>query len=366
MATVREVDFSDVEQVSALTDAVGWGRTGVAGWHRLWRQNPALSMGKFARGWVLEEAGSIVGYLCNIARLYRYGGITLRAASAASLIVRPDFRGLSLELFLQYARQQDVDLLLNTTAAPHVTRICEFLKFDRIPQRDYDVSLCWILRSRLFATAVLRKRQLSAPWHRWIGAVLAPATWAYAAQRHRLHHVTPKGIAISVIAPEAIDDAFDELWERSTSTGDRLLAYRTAAALRWQFASRADPQWPFLVVAHADDRVIGYAAVVRQDARHLDLARARFGDVFVEGDEPKILRAVLGAAIREAGRRGAAMIELIGFPQRVRAAAQGLGPLELRSESWPFVYRARDRELQRALAREEAWYASLFDGDGSL
>jgi hypothetical protein len=88
--------------------------------------------------------------------------------------------------------------------------------------------------------------------------------------------------------------------------------------------------------------------------------------VFVEGDERETLRAILAAAIREAGQRGAAMVELVGFPASVRGAAETLGPFVLRSETWPFVYRARNPELHHRLAREEVWYASLFDGDGSL
>lgn len=368
MAKIREVESADVEQVSRLTEAEGWGTTTIAGWDRLWQQNPALASGGFARGWVLEEGGLIGGYVCNIGRLYRYAGRSLRAASAGSLIVLPRFRGLSLQLLLQYARQNGVDLLLNTTAAPNVSQICRFLKFDRIAQPNYDVSYYWILRALPFAAAILRK--INAPKFLSIGGALAPAVWLYAHGRHRHRHhlrqAAVEGVSVSAIHPTDIDDAFDGLWERITSSCGRLLAYRTAAFLRWHFAAPPERQWPFLVVARAQGRLIGYVAVVRQDGHRLGLARARFGDVFVEGEDPQITKTLLAAAIDEAGKRGAAMIELVGFPETVRTVALSLKPLALRSEAWPFVYRARDRELHTALARQESWYASLFDGDGSL
>jgi len=366
VATVREVELSDVEAVSILTESVGWGRVTLEGWDRLWRRNPAAAGGAFARGWILEDRGRIVGYLCNVGRLYRHGCAILRAASASSLVVLPEFRGQSLQLFLQYARQGGVDLLLNTTAAPNVSKISEFLKFEPIPQPDYDVSFYWVLRSRPFATSALRKKQVPPPWDGWVGRALAPAVWVYAGARHRLRQRTPEGASISVIPPSGIDGGFDEMWERVAAKGDRLLAYRTSGALRWHFPPRSDARWPFLVVARGAGRLLGYVAVVRQDAGHLGLGRARFADVFVEGDEPAIVRALMGRAIEEAARRGVAMIELIGFPEPVRAAARALRPFELRSESWPFVYRARTPELQQALGPKDVWYASLFDGDGSL
>ena len=368
MAIVRQVELSDVTGVSELTESAGWGPTTLASWNRLWSDNPATATGSFAKGWVLEDAGRIVGYVCNVARLYRFGGATLRAASAGGLVVLPEFRGLSLQLLLQYAKQSSVDLLLNTTAATHVSKISEFLKYERIPQPEYDVSLYWVLESREFLTAALRKRHNRPHLDRWAGAVLSPLAELYVRRRHRIRHVLPPpDVTISVIEPSQIGQAFDLLWDRSAAGADRLLAIRTSEALRWHFARRSDTEWPFVVTASVGPRLAGYVAVVKQDAPHLGLMRARFGDVFVPGEEDaRLLPALLAAAIREATLRGASMIELIGFPQSVRAVARTLNPFELRSESWPFFYRVTDSVLHARLAQESVWYASLYDGDGSL
>jgi hypothetical protein len=112
--------------------------------------------------------------------------------------------------------------------------------------------------------------------------------------------------------------------------------------------------------------LLGYVAVVRQDATHLGLARARVADVFVEHDDPEIIRQLLHQSAEHARRTGAAMLEVIGLPQPVRRVIEALRPFELLDEEWPFLYKAVDPGLQKRLADESIWYAGLFDGDGSV
>jgi len=363
---VREVRSSDIEQVSAITEASGWGPTTLSGWQHLWVDNPSVRDGSPAvpKGWVLEEAGRVVGYLCNLTGRYRLGPRTLRVAAAGSLVVLPEHRGLSLQLLLEFAKQKNVDLLLNTTAAPHVTKICEFLKFTRIPQPDYDLSLYWVLGSRRFVGAALRKKGAPPALARLGAVALAAPVALYVAHRHRFKYSTA-GVDVSVMEPLAIDDSFDSLWER-VCVSDRLLAFRDSATLRWHLAPSRHEGWPFLVTAHDGQRLRGYAAFVRQDAPHLGLIRARVADLIVEDDDRQIVQALLMTGLTEARHRGAAMVELIGFPESIRRAASDLKPFGLKSEAWPFLYRANDDDLRRSLARKELWYASLFDGDGSL
>ncbi len=361
---VREVQLTDVDQVSRLTEQLGWGPTTLARWERLWRDNPATD-DRTAGGWVLEESGQIVGYLCNIARRYRFGETILRAASAGSLVVLPEYRGLSLQLFLQYAKQPHVDLLLNTTAAPHVAKICEFLKFDRIPQPDYDVSLYWVVNAREFVGAALRKKRVPAPLVHLGSGLAAPAA-LYFRWKHRLDAAPPAGVRLTTTTPAGIDESFDKLWHRVTGSRERLLAFRDSASLRWHLTHDSSSQWPFLVTAHRGDNLVGYTAVVRQDAPHLGLTRARFADVFVDDDAASLTGAIIARSVLEAAQRNVAMVELIGFPPPLRKASTELRPFELRSGSWPFLYRAREPSLHRLLARQEVWYASLFDGDGSV
>jgi hypothetical protein len=139
------------------------------------------------------------------------------------------------------------------------------LKFTRIPQPDYDVSLYWVVGSREFVGAGLRKKGASAQLARAGALALSGAAALYTKHRHQLGVRPAAGVTISVIEPRAVDDTFDDLWERQ-SRGDRLMAFRDSKTLRWHLAPSRHQGWPFLVSAYSGRRLLGYAALVRQDA----------------------------------------------------------------------------------------------------
>ena len=118
MPGVRALDDRDLDAVARLHHSVGWTPPTLDVWAHLWRDNPArVAAPDTARGWVLVEQDRVVGYLANIVQQYVLDGRTLTAASAASLVVDPEFRGSSLQLYLAFVRQTGIQLLLNTTAA---------------------------------------------------------------------------------------------------------------------------------------------------------------------------------------------------------------------------------------------------------
>lgn len=368
MASVREIDFGDLERVGELNRSVGWGPPSRQSWERLWEQNPARTVGgpSLAKGWILEEGGKAVGCLVNLTHLYQFGDRTLRAAVAASLIVAPAFRGSSMQLVLAFAKQTGADLLLNTTTAPHVSRIFQFLKLQALPQPDYGRSFYWVLRGRGFLNAGLRKKGFSRAASHAGSVALAPALWAEAVLRRRQRGLRSGRLDIRLLTAEQVDKGFDALWQRKLGEGQKLLAHRTAETLRWHYDAEDRPNPPFLLAAYRGERLVGYLGVVRQDAPHLALKRARVADIFVERDDPEVIRALLVAAMQHARQRAAHMLEVIGFPESVRRCLADLRPFELRDDSTPFLYRAIDPELHRALTTPDVWYASLYDGDGSL
>jgi hypothetical protein len=368
MARVREVEYADLDVVAALSRSEGWGAPTVQDWCWLWRENPALEGAPIvARGWVLVDEGqTVVGFLSNVAQAYRLRERRLLAATAAGLIVAPAFRGNSMQLIMAHARQPNVDLLLNTTAAPHVSKIAEFLKFRRMPQKDYDRSFYWVLRPRAFSAAALRKKGLRARVSQSLAMLLSPFLWAENRLRRRGPLDGSYRTMLRTIDAAAAGAEFDDLWQRKLAEGSKLLAVRDSRSLRWHFDGRGRACPPVIVCAYDGSRLVGYVVIVRQDAPHLGLTRARVADLFVERDDPQTIRQLLGGAAAEARRGGAAMLEVVGFPSHVRRVFEALRPFELRNDSWPFLFKATDPAVQKVLAEREMWHACLYDGDGSL
>ncbi len=364
---VREIEFEDLESVAELFRGVGWRTPIREDWERFWVWNPAIDpeRPRICRGWVLQDKGKVVGSLYNVEQLYQLGERTLRVAVAANFVVDPAFRGRSMQLILAYARQTGVDLLLNTTASPQASKIFEFSKFQRLPQASYDRSYFWVLRLVGFSDALLRKRGFGKTTSRLGSFVLAPLLWAEARVRRRGLPFRSGSLTIKVIGADVIDDVFDELWHRKVAEGRRLLAHRTSKALRWHFWRRSTELPTCFVCAYDGPRLAGYIAIVRQDAQ-VGLRRARVADIFAERDDADTIRQLLDAAAQEARKRGAEMLEVIGFPEHIRRIMGACRPFELRKDAWPFLYKAIDPELGSELSFSDAWYPCLFDGDGSL
>jgi hypothetical protein len=366
-AIVRDARPDDEAEVAALFQAEGWGRPSFDRWWQQSRRRPAGTGASDAPfGWVLEADGRVVGFLRNVLQRYRYGHRDLVAAAASTLVVRAEHRGHTLRLVAAFCKQRGVDLLLNTTAAPDTAKIFEFLKFSRLPQPEYDVSLYWVLGARGFLRSAMRKKGLVPGLVVPGSVVLAPALSVFLHATGR--RVAPRQATcdVTVIDVSGIDGRFDDLWERRLAESRRLLAYRDAQSLRWHFGlSKAVPP-PRVVSAMRAGRLLGYLVLLPHYSAPIGLRRARVADLFVAGDDADVIRQLLGAGVRQAARDGAAMLEVVGLPRHVRDVLREFRPFTLQDRCWPFSFRTEDPELRADLAAENHWYAGLYDGDGSL
>lgn len=364
-AVVRDARPGDESEVAALFQAEGWGRPSFDRWWRQTRSNPAgTSDAPF--GWVLETGGRVVGFLRNVLQRYRYGQRDLIAAAASTLVVGAEHRGHTLRLVGAFCKQRGVDLLLNTTAAPETAKIFEFLKFSRMPQAEYDVSLYWVLGARGFLRSGLRKKGTPAGLAGAGSVVLAPALSLFLHATGRRVAAGQTACDVAVIDVSGIDARFDDLWASRLAEGKRLLAYRDAESLRWHFGlSKTEPP-PRVVCALRAGRLLGYLVLLPQYSEPIGLRRARVADLFVADDDAGVIRQLLGEASRQAARDGAAMLEVVGLPRQVRDALRAFRPYTLPDRCWPFSYKTADPELRADLSEEKYWYAGLYDGDGSL
>jgi hypothetical protein len=367
-ARLREALFSDFEPVRELKRRWGLIPDSFENWERLWLHNPALQHAQFTPpiGWVLEAEGRPVGYLGNVASLYRYGDRTLTAVTGHGFVVEPAHRAVSLTLMAAFFRQKPVDLYLTTTAIAPVGKIARVFKSDSLPQPDYEKVLFWVLRPLPFAQYVMEKLHLR-PAYSAVGSALASA--AIAADktlRRRWPRRRATSLTVKKIIVSEIGDDFQSLWARKLAEGTRLLADRNPATLRWHFQTPGDDGTTCVLSCYRHQELVGYA-VVRDDPIDTQaLRRSVVADMLVEHDAPEILTVLFIAAYNHAKNAGSHILEVLGFPESVRRACVEWNPYSRKYPACPFFYKAADPVLHRELANSVAWYASPFDGDTTL
>ena len=205
----------------------------------LWVTNPAIQAAKTkpALGWVLEDAGEMVGFFGNVPLLYEFGGKPVIVSVASLWGVDENYRSETPRLADAYFSQTDADVLLVTTAIKPTRRIFERHGGLAVPQPDLDQVLYWVIDGPGFARAGLRKKGVGG-----ISAFLG-GTLAGIGLNARLRLGGRRPFAaldgISIIRPDAIGeigDGFEDLWRKKTKEyPGRPLASRTASALTWPF-----------------------------------------------------------------------------------------------------------------------------------
>lgn len=367
---LREANYADCEQVGALKTRNGllvtWSDER---WTGLWRENPAMRDHEgFPIGWVLEHDGAVVGYLGNIPLDYFSSGRQWLAAAARGFAVDAEHRGHSLRLAAAFFSQKNVDLLLNTSANEAAGNVFRLFKAQKIPCPDCDTALFWVLDPRACVRAALRKRGLGAGKVSAAAAMLAPAVRLEGALRRRRPRRSREHYDMTVLEPDAVGPEFDEYWQRILLQHPRrLLASRSATSLRWHFGNRAaTARRARFVCARKGGRLMGYAVLTREDSPDLGFRRIRIADLVADSENEGVIDSLLLEAFRFALADGGHILELIGFPPRVRARAAAGHAYGRRLPSWQFWYKAIAPGLRESLQQDAAWYVSSYDGDASL
>lgn len=368
IAKLREARFSDFQAVADLKQRWGLGADSIENWERLWRRNPAFAHSGSERpiGWVLEANGEVVGYIGNIALQCRYGDRILTAVSPHGLVVEPAYRGVGVSLNAAFFRQKNVDLYLCTTAIPAVGHISQALKADPVPQPDYGTVFFWVLQPKPFVKALSRKLGIKSSLANAASAAASIAVLADTGLRRRWPRKSGADASVTEVRVDELGDDFQELWLEKVNERPRLLGERSVETMRWHFGIPGSRDTTRVLCCYRNEKLTGYAIIRDDEPDQIGFRKSVIADLLVLNDDTAVIRALLVAAHGHARRAGSHILEVMGFPERLRRVFSLGRPYQRKYPSCPYYYKAADPVLHKMLADAEAWYACPFDGDASL
>lgn len=336
-------------------------------WRGLWETNPALKVhgATVALGWVIEDAGRIVGFFGNIPQVSYFDGRPVRVSSARAWAVDKDYRSETPRLCEAFFNQSGSDVVLISSANVPAGRRCLEFGGAKMPQAGYENILYWVIDANRFIRAGLRKKGQGAA-AAWTGGVLGAVALN---ARMRLGGRRPFAPLqnITVVPIDGIGDDFEDLWSRKLKEySGRLLACRNAETLRWYFSLSQNTGQTRVLCCRRDGRLQGYAVVVREDAPAIGLKRIKIADLFVAGDEAAVVDALLTAAYEYGLATRCHVLEIIGLPETLRRQALTHKPFERPMATFPFFFKAINPDLVGPLSAPGGWYVTAFDGDTAL
>jgi hypothetical protein len=364
----REAQFSDFNAILALRERWGLSKDSPENWRRLWRDNPALSLGaaNFPIGWVQEANETIVGYLGSIPLLYQYGDQVVLAAATTSYAVDPAYRSRSLGMVGAFFRQPGCDLYLDTTATPAAGKIMQAFRAERLPQLDYGTVLFWVLDPHDFLHSVTKKLQLSPKLGGILATLGSPALHGDIFIRKRRPASGPLRLSCRELRIEEIGDDFQSLWLRKVHERPRLMAWRTPEILRWHFLVPHSSGRPQVLACYNGKTLAGYAIVSTTTVRELGLQKSSVADLFAADDNPETISELLAVAYELAKKNLSDVLEIMGFPESVRNIFRVSKPYSRRYPACPYFYKTDNPALRNVLVNEDSWYACPYDGDATL
>lgn len=366
--SVRQAQFSDFERVCALNLRLGQGPDSVENWRRLWLENPALADGRGSSpiGWVLEAAQDVVGFLGSIPLEYEFDGSALRAAATCRFAVEPAHRASSHLLVVSFFRQKNVDLFLNSTATVAAGKIMVALKASPLPQPDYGNVLFWVLDTRHFAREVLKKIGVKAPL---IGPGAAVASLVIEGDRvirKAVPRVNSARCSIRDTSVQELGPEFEQFWSENSHANQHLMARRTLEIVRWHFDPPGNRRSTRVLSGWAENKLVGYIMVRHEPPDTEGLRRSLVADLLVNQSDPRILDQLFAAALSSAKKAGSDVLEVMGFPDRIRQTLLRWKPYSRQYPSCPFFFKARSQALHERLTDKNEWYACPYDGDATL
>jgi hypothetical protein len=354
MARVRPVERGDHGAVARFMAAWPGDRRGLEFWRRRlefwWERNPAMGPEE-PRGWLLEAAEGVVGFVGNIPTWMEAEGRPLVAMNATGWKVATGHRDQSLALWLAYMAAAKGRLMLCTTPNDLALEILTGLKFRPTGAGD----------SRLVAHLDFRRplelRLGPGPHLAAATAVLNLARRAELALRTGLGG-RPRGWRLGAIA--APGKEVDRLWER-TRGQSRLTNRRDAASLDW--LCHGHPALAkVLAGAWRKDRLAGLAVwrqVGKGGERGLELM-----DLWWDRDEPAAPAALAWGGLDLARRERYDSLVMPLYNRFLAGALAGWGPASRRPVELRHLFLARGR-LAELVAGPEA-YLTGAQGDAGL
>ena len=301
---IRPFVLGDVSGLNALRAEAAWAPLPVTHWQ--WHlRNPAQEDSLI--GWVIDNDGSIDGFMGNFIQNYYRGTTRYRAATCHEIVVSPRARGGAKVIMRAFLDQPGVfvgsTLNANTLSAP----VHRKLGLTPWPQGTDALKLSWPLSPATLAMA-RGLRQLSKKFpilQDRLGERFVP---------ERARHFNAEAVqwpANTVLISDLGDDSdFARFWQALLADG-RLVADRSPALMRWRTDDPNLYAAPLIVGWQDDQGLCAYAMAQLSKMATIDAPVLEIIDLVALERAPEHAVPALVDALIKAGRAmGASKVRL--------------------------------------------------------
>lgn len=365
MLKIREYNYSDQKEINKLSLKFNMGESSSDEERNRFENNPVLESIDFdwPKGWVMEtEEGSIVGVFRNVPSVYYFRGGKYIAAIARGWIVDIPYRQYSLLLLNKFMAQKKIDFLLDTTASVEAEKVLVGFKCKRVPVSTCNQPLFWILDYSKFIKSYLKKKNKASNFLICFALSQGLRFKDMLLKKNKLNF--KKGKDIELLTD--FDSEFDGFWEELLKHKDNsLIADRSAKTLRWHYKSRTSNENLWILKYKQKNKMVAYMVLGDTSNKKIDLNRINIFDYQCIANRNLFL-PLLKYAVGYFSNKNIHVVESIGFTEEIRDICKITKPYSRQLPSFPFLYKAKNMELESVLSDSSNWCPCDYDGDASL
>jgi hypothetical protein len=242
-ALIRQITDTDYTGLAEFLSAFPGDEKSPEQWQQRfrywWDDNPAFDE-SWTRGFVIVDSGLTVGFVGSFPTLFKCGEQIVKAFNGTTWRVLPDYRNLSIELWIKNREISNHVLSFNTTPTDTVIKLISKLNYRLLPWGSEQESL-YILNPSVYTHKV---------FYGWF-PIISPLIGVGINLKQAMVRKATKGKYAYKTLP-GTDKSFDELWERTKDT----FAYtnvRTADSVQWYSKNS------ILIGIYHEDFLQGYA-----------------------------------------------------------------------------------------------------------
>lgn len=235
----------------------------LARFYAWWEGNPSFEEG-FHRGWMLRDAGRIVGFIGAVPIKIRVGGCEVTSIAGTTWRVLVEFRGMAMQLKSRKMATYPDAFHFAMTPAPQVAAILKLLRYRSLDtlqgggeQSSIVLNMPGFLRGRFKSKFLCVVAPAVAPFARAAQAVVLRRLWGK--------------VDTNVRELDRADASFDVLWERTSGLYENT-SIRTSRMVNW-YCFENMPEEKRLIGCYRGDTLVGFMILLIEQEPTLTVAR---------------------------------------------------------------------------------------------
>ncbi len=350
---VREAKFKDFKYISQLQkrhklkSIIKYKKKFLTNYNYFSKKNPI--------GWVLEDKGKIRGFIGNFIKKYYYNNKSYYSSAANSLVLDEDYRANTFLLLRKYFKQKKISFFFNSSPNYSSFKIWKKLGAYEIPQSTINRKLFYFLKIDNSINSYFSKKKIKIPFF-FISIISFLLAVIFIKKRKPEVNDESKLVQIKKF-DQRIKTFFKKNFKKNklNLSRDRL----------WfdMYYNKQNSNKSFIYAVIKKSKIIGLIGFVEDNDTSINLKRLKLSDIEVLKDDKRIYDTIFRKISSNTNIKKYDLIETQGFSPGKFNIIKKLFHLDLKTKSYPFLFKSDKKNINLMLNKKNIWDFSLIDGD---